>query len=69
MKEFIPEVTASRPKEGPTTFSSTIRAAAGNLPALRIFARSCAYSMVIPPPEIVERPLGISSFTTGNEYT
>ena len=64
-----PAETASRPNEGPTTASSIIRDGAGNLPALRMLAKSCASSMVMSPPEIEERPFGISSFTTGNEYT
>ena len=42
MKEFIPFSIFSLPSDGPTTSDSIISAEAGNLPALKTFAKSIA---------------------------
>ena len=55
MAEVVPLSIASCPKDGPTTSDCTISAAAGNLPALKTFAKSLV-SVTSNTPEISERP-------------
>ncbi len=57
--ELMPCARADLPSVGPMTTSSTIVVGAGRAPALRIFAKSCASSMV-KLPEMEEFPFGIS---------
>ena len=64
--DLIPCDWATFPRVGPITTSSTIVVGAGKVPALRIFAKSCA-SSIVKLPVICELPLGISFWTNGAE--
>ena len=68
MKDTIPWLIDSCPRDGPTMSSCTIRAGAGILPDFNTFAKSFVTSGV-KLPVICELPPVISEFTRGALYT